>query len=382
MVELSGRIDSGNAAEVEKEFAEIAAAHPGAKVVFDAEDLEYISSAGLRVLLHVRKNNPDMKIINVRSDVYEVFEMTGFSQMIDIDKAYRKVSIEGCEQIGRGANGAIYRIDQDNVVKVYNDPDSFDEIQNEREVARLALILGIPTAISYDIVRVGEGYGSVFELLNARSFAKILATEPEKFEWCLDEFTKMLKLIHGTEVPEGKLPDVRDKMNHRAGLVSRLLTPEQAEKLLRLFAEVPYNNHMIHGDFHSKNLEFAGDEVLLIDMDTLSIGDPIFEIGFVYNAYVGFYDVDPDSVLDFQGYDYDTSVRFWKEFLPKYLETDDEAYIREVEEKARVVGYTRLIGRLINKGMIDEPVHQKECECWMAKLAESLERTDSLCLTT
>ena len=380
MVELSGRIDSGNAAEVEKEITEIIAEHPGTKLVFDAEDLEYISSAGLRVLLHIRKGNPEMRIINVRSEVYEIFEMTGFNQMIDIDKAYKKVSIEGCEEIGRGANGTIYRIDDDNVVKVYNDPDAFDDIQNEREVARLALILGIPTAISYDIVRVGDSYGSVFELLDARSFAKILETEPDKFDWCVDEFTKMLKIIHGTEVPDGKLPDVRIKMNHRAGLVAEILDPEHAAKLKKLFEDVPFNNHMIHGDYHSKNLELTGDEVLLIDMDTLAVGDPVFELGFIYNAFVGFYDVDPDSVLAFQGYDYDTSVRFWKVFLPKYLETDDEARIREVEDKAKVAGYTRLIGRLINKGIADEPVHRKEIECWVDKLVESLERTDSLCL--
>ncbi|MBR2705818.1 MAG: anti-sigma factor antagonist [Mogibacterium sp.] len=380
MVELAGRIDSGNSAETEKEINELIAAHPGAKVVFDAEDLEYISSAGLRVLLHVRKGNPSLKIINVRNDVYEVFEMTGFSQMIDIEKAFRKVSIEGCEMIGRGANGAVYRIDNDTVVKVYYDPDAFDDIQNEREVARLALILGVPTAISYEIVRVGEGYGSVFELLNAESFAKILAEKPDKFEWCLEEFTKMLKIIHGTEVPEGKLPDMREMMCERAMLTSRDLPHEQAVKLRRLFDEIPFNNHMVHGDYHSKNLELAGDEVLLIDMDTLSVGDPIFELGFIYNAYVGFYDVDPDSVLEFQGYDYETTIRFWKEFLPKYLETDDEEYIRKVEDMARVVGYTRLVGMLINKGIQDEPDHRKEYECWKAKLAEALERTDSLML--
>ena len=95
---------------------------------------------------------------------------------------------------------------------------------------------------------------------------------------------------------------------------------------------------------------------------------------------MGFYDVYPDSVLDFQGYDYDTTIRFWKEFLPKYLDTDDEEYIRSVEDKARVVGYTRLAGMLVSKGVLDDPKRKKEYDCWIAKLAESLERTDSLCL--
>ena len=85
-VELSGRIDTGNAPEIERNLAELAAANPGARVVFDAEDLEYISSAGLRVLLHARKNNPEISIINVGDDVYEIFEVTGFSQMFNIER--------------------------------------------------------------------------------------------------------------------------------------------------------------------------------------------------------------------------------------------------------------------------------------------------------
>lgn len=378
IIELSGRIDSGNSADVEREISEALESKGDLKLVLDAQDLEYISSAGLRVLLHLRKQHPELKIINVSTEVYDIFDMTGFNQMIDIEKAYKVVDITGCEEIGRGANGAVYRIDGDNVVKVYNDPNAFDEIQNEREVARLALVLGVPTAISYDIVRVGDGYGSVFEMLDAKSFAKILTEEPDKFEWCLDEFTDMLRIIHGTEVPDGKLPDIRELMTKRAGLVAGVLPEDKGAKLVKLFEDIPYDNHMIHGDYHSKNLELTGDEVLLIDMDTLSVGDPIFELGFIYNAFVGFYDTDHDAVKDFQGYDYDTSLRFWKEFLPKYLGTDDETRIREVEDRARIVGYTRLIGRLISRDIVD--ANKADFDFWTNAINELLERTDSLCL--
>ena len=163
IINLSGRIDSGNAAEVEGRILKEIEGKPAEEaLILDASDLEYISSAGLRTILHLRKDNPDLKVVNVRSDVYEIFDMTGFTQMMPIEKAYRVVSVEGCEEIGRGANGTIYRIDKDNVVKVYNNADALEEIQHEREVARLALILGVPTAISYDVVRVGDSYGSVF----------------------------------------------------------------------------------------------------------------------------------------------------------------------------------------------------------------------------
>ena len=173
-ISLDGRIDSTNAEEVEKQITEIREANNYDKIIIDAGKLDYISSAGLRIILRIRKEEDSLKIINVSSDVYEIFEMTGFSEMIPIEKAYRELSVEGCEVIGQGANGKVYRIDPETIIKVYKNPDALPEIKNERELARTAFVLGIPTAIPYDVVRVGDGYGSVFELLNAKSFAKLI----------------------------------------------------------------------------------------------------------------------------------------------------------------------------------------------------------------
>ena len=64
-VRLEGRIDSGNAAKVEEKVMAQLAGHPDAAVVLDAEALEYISSAGLRVILRVKKTWRDMEVINV-----------------------------------------------------------------------------------------------------------------------------------------------------------------------------------------------------------------------------------------------------------------------------------------------------------------------------
>ena len=144
VIKLKGQIDSSNSALVEKEIMAQLDGQEGASVIFDASELEYISSAGLRVLLRIRKSYPDMQITGVTPDIYEILDMTGFTEMMPVEKAYRVVSVEGCEEIGRGANGAIYRIDQDNVVKVYLNADALADIQHEREVAKLALILGIP----------------------------------------------------------------------------------------------------------------------------------------------------------------------------------------------------------------------------------------------
>ena len=377
-ITLIGRIDSTNAHQVEEEIMQTASQAAAMPVVVDAEKLEYISSAGLRVLLRLKKTHPDMTITGVSSEVYEILEMTGFTEMITVKKAYRVVSVEGCEVIGEGQNGKVYRIDQDNVVKTYKNADALAEIQHEREVARLALVLGIPTAISYDVVRVGDSFGSVFELLDSRAFAKILAEEPERMDWCVHEYVDMLKKIHGTVVPEGKLPRIKDTVMAWVAGVKPLLPQKYGEKLERLIADIPECDTMLHGDYHTKNIVLAGDEVLLIDMDTLSVGHPIFELAQMYNCYVGFGEYDPEVVAQFQGYSADTARAFWDQTLRAYLGTDDQAVVTDAENKIRCVAYTRLIDwnrRHKNPGT---EADRATAALWTRELLELLELVDTL----
>ncbi len=377
-ITLFGRIDSGNAAQVEEEINKLMADDPSGSITVDAEKLEYISSAGLRVLLRMRKSCKDLRIINVNSEVYEILDMTGFTQMMDVAKAYRQVSVEGCEVVGQGANGTVYRIDGDNVVKTYKNADALEDIRKEQDLARLALVLGIPTAISYDVVKVGDSYGSVFELLDARSFSKILATQPEKMDWCVKEYVGLLKTIHRTEVPEGKLPDMRQTAIEWAKFVKDYLPPEAGEKLVSLMEHVPPDDHMLHGDYHTKNLELTGDEVLLIDMDTLAVGHPIFELASMFNAFVGFGEYDKTIIDKFMGFDADVAQRFWRRALAAYLGTEDEEIIRSVEDKARVVGYTRMIRRSIRRGGLEDPEKLAEINLWKEELLSLLEKIDDL----
>ena len=376
-IELKGQIDSSNAADVE---TQIKNAIQGKKkrIIFDAQDLNYISSAGLRVLLRVKKSFPDFSIINVNSEIYEILDMTGFAQLMDVKKAYRIVSIDGCEVIGQGANGTVYRLDNDNVIKVYKDADALDDIQNERELARLALVLGIPTAISYDVVRVNDTYGSVFELLNATSFSKILANEPERIDWVVQEYVQLLQKIHSTVVPEGKLPEIKQIYIDYVHFLEDYLDKESFTKLLTMVENIPDDRHMIHGDYHTKNVELTDNEVLLIDMDTLATGHPIFELASMFNAYIGFSEYDKTTIEHFQGFSFELSKEFWDKTLRAYLGVEDETYIKDVENKARILGYTRLIRRSIRRDGLNNAKSKAEIDLWTKELLELLSQYQSL----
>ena len=375
---LKGHIDSANAGDVEKEIEEARAQSSASDLLLDASELNYISSAGLRVILRLRKQMPDLSVINVSPEVYEIFDMTGFTEMINVQKAYRQISVEGCEVIGQGANGKVYRIDPDTIVKVYLNPDSLPEIHRERELARTAFVLGVPTAIPYDVVRVGEGYGSVFELLNAESFVKLLT----KGKKSLDEVAKMsidlLKLIHSTEVKPGSMPDMKAVALDWADFLKDYLPEDLYTKLHDLVAAVPEDHHMMHGDYHLKNVMLQNGESLLIDMDTLCYGHPVFELASMFNAYVGYGELDHDITLNFMGIPFETAKEFWDKSLKLYLDDADEETIRSVEEKAQIVGYTRIMRRRIRRNGFDTEEGRAEIENCKKHLAELLPKVDTL----
>ena len=138
-IELVGRSDSNNITDIENKILEDIKDYNG-EIILDAEKLEYISSVGLRMILKIKKLNDNTKVINCNSEVYEIFEMTGFTEMMDIKKAYKELSVDGCEVIGEGAYGIVYRIDPETIVKVYENPDSIDDIIKERERAKKAFV--------------------------------------------------------------------------------------------------------------------------------------------------------------------------------------------------------------------------------------------------
>ncbi len=83
---LEGRLDTSTAPELEKALRD--SLDGVTKLVLDFEKLEYISSAGLRVLLAAQKimaKQGAMKITHVNELVNEVFEVTGFSDMLTIE---------------------------------------------------------------------------------------------------------------------------------------------------------------------------------------------------------------------------------------------------------------------------------------------------------
>ncbi len=375
-IAIEGRIDASNAAEAEEKIFSVKNANPGKHTVVDADKMAYISSAGLRVILRLRKEEPKLAIINVASDVYEVFDMTGFTDMVTVEKAYPRMSVEGCEFIAKGANGAVYRYDEETILKTYFAKDSLPEIKQERENARKAFVLGINTAIPYGIVRVDDGYGTVTELLNAVSVTKLIRNNPDDMSEAAKYYIDMLKSIHAIEVEDGEVPDMKETALAWADFVAPHLPEAQGKKLRALVEAVPKQNTLMHGDYHTNNIMVQNGEPLLIDMDTLCMGHPVFELGSMFNAFIGYSELDHQVTMKFFGYTHESAEKFWDMSLKMYLGTEDEDVCRSVAEKAMIIGYTRMLRRAIRRPEeAESPAKIVRCQEMLALL---LDKVDTL----
>ena len=379
VIALSGRIDSANAPSLEEQIREACGTELPASVLLDCGHLAYLSSAGLRVILRLKKDVANTRIVNVNAEVYDILEMTGFTELMEVQKAYRTISIQGCETVGKGANGKVYRIDRDTIVKVYRKPDALPDIKRERELARTAFVAGVPTAIPYDVVRIEEGgYGSVFELLDASNYATLLMRGEKTLDEIAEMSIRLLKLIHSKTVKPGALPDMKETALGWAAFLKDYLPREEHGRLVRLIDGVPQDLHILHGDYHINNIMLQNGESLLIDMDTICCGHPVFELASMYNAYVGYGLRNPEKITRFLGIPAEETAALWKMSLELYLGTEDEAAVRSVEEKAKVVGLARIMRREIRRGALETPEGRDLVEYCRTALTDLLSRVDTL----
>ena len=340
---LEGRVSSANASDISSKIDEIMAANPGSRLEIDAGELEYISSAGLRILLRLAKAQKGLTIKEVTPDVYGIMKMTGFTDLLDVRQKMREFCVEGCEVVGRGACGTVYRVDEDTVVKVYEIPDCLGMIENEQRRAKQAFLKGIPTAISYDVVKVGDKYGSVFELLRASTYNDLILSHPEDCDEIIVQYADFIRQIHSVEMERGELPEAGKVF---AGYLDRLegVLPDNIRSWVRGLLEVmPEDLHVVHGDIQMKNVMLSAEEPLLVDMDTLSVGDPVFDLTGLYVTYMMYKQDEPDNTMKFLGISSEMATHIWERFMECYFEGVDGDRRGIAEDRIRVLANIRFL---------------------------------------
>ncbi len=284
-VTLDGRLDATTAPSLDAKLV----LDGVRELVLDFAKCHYISSAGIRSVLKAHqamaKAQGKLVLTNVSPHVREVFDLTGLSDIITIGKKTREISIEGLELLSAGVCGECYRLDHETVVKVYHEGVEPEIAEREKQYSKAAFVMGVPTAISYDVVSCGTRSGVVYELLDAELFSAVIRNDTGN----LDRYAKMLsdaaKNLHAAKGDKTILPDLKDRFRGYIRDVGYLLTPEQSEYLMEKLEALPDSDTCVHFDLHSSNIMMQNGELVIIDMGDFSTGSYLFDLGLIYMIY-------------------------------------------------------------------------------------------------
>ncbi|MBQ6587511.1 MAG: phosphotransferase [Butyrivibrio sp.] len=287
---LPERIDANNSDSVNTELQGIISGADFQAIVMDGDELDYISSAGLRVLLGIKKQtDKPFDVINISQKIYEVFDLTGFSDVFNVHRKPREISLDGLKIIGKGTLGTVYKLDDEKVVKVYNAgaPVPYDRVEQEKKMARQVFVKGISTALSYEMVHADNAYGVVFELLSPVTVMDYMLEHPDEKDEMTVKVCDLLKKIHSAELTGDNVPSMKNMMLGSTAALAQIFSEDEMARFQKLLFEVPDRKTAIHGDYHPGNIMVdKNKDLVLIDVGDMSTSHPFFEFYDMYPVFL------------------------------------------------------------------------------------------------
>jgi uncharacterized protein (TIGR02172 family) len=282
---LAGRLDVASAPALEA-----ALQLEGIRdLVMDLEACVYISSVGLRSLLRGLKDtakvNGTMVLVGVQPSVMSILELTGLTKLLTVKPKAREVSIDGLEFISAGMCGQCFRLDHETILKLYNEGVEPRIAEQEKEFAKAAFVMGIPTAISYDVVACGNRTGVVYEMLDAEPFSKVIRNDPQGVDAHARTLADVARMIHSTTGDPALFPNIKHTLRGSIRQMDFFLSAQEIDVLLGKLESIPDADNCVHFDLHTSNIMMREGEPVLIDMGDMSIGSYLFDVGLLCCIY-------------------------------------------------------------------------------------------------
>lgn len=239
---------------------------------------------------------------------------------------YREIDISAWRQVGEGGNGKVFdNPSEPGVILKVNKKglDTLEFAQKEYNVSTAVRKLGLSVPEAKEIVRVGDSFGTITEkILHKKSLSRICHDDPSRIEEMAEFLCARGKDLFATPCDKSLFPSRREQLMKSLGKV-RFVSKKNIE-ILRAFAEtIEEADTCIHGDFNMGNLVLAADRSFWIDLDRFGYGNPMFDIGHLFqicNTYASM-----RQVHDIFHLGEDQLHRFWDAFAKAYTGKEDHS---------------------------------------------------------
>ena len=264
------------------------------------------------------------------------------------ENSIRRISLEGCPQIGKGAHGSVYQLSGDSVVKVYFDNRSLESIEKERLNGRSAFVSGISCPITFDIVSTEKGYGIVLELAGNMPLGSYVQMHPEDLIECAEKFADIYIQMNTTHADVTQFSSVKEDYKKTIMRASKYFRKREIDTLLEILDSIPDKYTFVHGDLHPQNVMINDKkELFFIDMADLSYGSCIFDLGSSFLTMFFTPTMNKKNCIEISGMDADKTIFFWKTLIKKYNEHLNADKNVDIEKICEIFGHFRTVYLLV-----------------------------------
>lgn len=273
IIHVDGHVDANEAIRMQSEIetAINTSADSVDAITLDAQEMSFISSMGLRVIIALKKRFDDFVITEVSPEVYNVFDITGLVRIMTIEKSLPHISLAETQLVN--GTQSVYRISDDTVVKVYDKTKTKADVDREVAIAKELFVMGIPTALAFDVVRVDGCLGVVYESTSVEQVSP-------------DVMARMLHLLHDQKVdPDGELfPSILNRLKDRVSALEPIVGEDAVHDMLYMLGAVPEGTSLLHGNMKPVNIMLQNGEHIFTGISNVGYGNHIFDLINVYSS--------------------------------------------------------------------------------------------------
>lgn len=302
---INGRIDSSMVKMLHEELRTAIEKYRGEtkELILDVEDMSFISSLGLRTILQLKKDWQEMSVVNCCPDVYNVFKMTGFTRLINVTKALPRIGDDELQPVDGMED--VFRVSDETMVKIFPKDSTLEDVEREVLLSREIFIWGVPTVMTFDIVKVKKSYGMVFENvmwkdIDAKSLGKVLRS----FHQYIIE-------------PDQHIPSAMEQEKESIRMKAEEYGDERVSKMMQVLNTIPDGSALMHGNLTMKNIAFSedGEKPVVIDMSQVGFGNPVLDITHLYRSL-------PEAMRG----------EYFDDFLHVYYNNETESAIENIKQ--------------------------------------------------
>lgn len=259
------------------------------------------------------------------------------------------IDIKGKLPFAKGGTGECYMIDEETILKLYYENIPEEIVTNEKKCAKKAFVAGIPTAISFQIVKIDNRNGILYERLDASTLSQEIAKHPENIEALGKRYAQIAKAIHGIKGNPNEFERTVDTIYPVVDKIDYI--DERKKTNIRNFLrEIEKDDTYVHGDFNPNNVMISPEkEPLLIDMGGMTIGNPMFDVASLRFSFFHAGTFADDEINEFTGMTGKQQRELWNIFVKEYFDVNSFEEALEISENARRIDKIAVL-----KGMVFE----------------------------